>query len=1129
LRELCRAFFDASVRTRGQRYFEQGRVRLDSVEIEAVSAAVEGSSSRRYRTVLELDAASGDPVFLHMVCDCPHYEGGNLCKHLWAVVLALDERGWRRDLPRGTDVVVLHAEDQPFDAEGDSENTVGDTFGFDEDQEDPQEYLPSHRSATPTRALAGAHDGRWRALLNAAWRRQVAAEADPRAFPGAPEREAWFVVNPEASREHGGLVIEFHHRARRKDGTLGRVKREGVGWQSIARFGDAEDRRLIELLLGNEPVGAWGYDSGRYGDPGHSSGQRVAPVMVETLVPDLCATGRLVWHQGGDTEVSSFLPLAWDGGAPWALRVRCEAQAGKGGWQLSGELRRAGDTASPTAVRLVADDGLVIVGDRIARLAHPEHAGWVAAFASRAAFHVPAAERDAFLTHWWTMPARPQAELPDALALEEVQGEPLGCVELRSAGRSRLHGSRDVLLEVTFAYGAQRIEPETVTAALVDLDARRVVRRDRERERALLERLSELGARWSRGYYGSPPELRIATKRAGTLERTLGEEGWQVTVDGRRLRAPGVVSLSVSSGIDWFDLEGGVDFDGMSVALPALLGALRAGERSVDLPDGSRGALPEAWLERHGSIVRLGAADGEHLRFSRGQAMLLDALLAEQEAGAARVDAPFRRWRERLGGAGAVEPCDPPRLFRGTLREYQRDGLGWLRFLDEIEAGGCLADDMGLGKTVQVLALLEWWRTRRKRPERAQRPSLVVVPRSLVWNWLDEAARFAPGLRLLDYTGSGRAALRERFDEHDLVVTTYGTLRRDVAALKDRRFHYVILDEAQAIKNARSQVFKACRLLAAERRLAVTGTPVENHLGELWALFEFLNPGLLGAATAFESIARSAARSDPEVARQLGQGLKPFILRRTKEQVLDDLPPKTEQTLVCELAPKQRRHYEELRTYYRTLLDERIAVVGLGRAKIHVLEALLRLRQAACHPGLVDPARAGEPSAKIDALVESLRDVVDEGHKALVFSQFTRFLALVRTALEGAGITYEYLDGRTRDRAAKVERFQGDPDCPLFLVSLKAGGQGLNLTAADYVFILDPWWNPAVEAQAVDRTHRIGQTRPVFAYRLIAKDTVEEKIVKLQERKRALAEAVITQDDSVMRRLTVDDLELLLG
>ncbi len=380
---------------------------------------------------------------------------------------------------------------------------------------------------------------------------------------------------------------------------------------------------------------------------------------------------------------------------------------------------------------------------------------------------------------------------------------------------------------------------------------------------------------------------------------------------------------------------------------------------------------------------------------------------------------------------------------------------------------------------------------------------------------------------MLEHTGLTRDV--ELIAKHDLVLSTYGTLLRDAPQLAEIEFDYVVLDEAQAIKNASTASAKAVRLLRGAHRLALSGTPVENHLGELWSLFEFLNPGMLGEAKVLK-LAGGLARNPSEDARRLlAQALRPFILRRTKQQVARELPAKTEQTIFCELEATERKQYDELRKHYRESLLQRVKEQGLGRSKMHLLEALLRLRQAACHPGLLDQKRVGDPSAKLDLLMEQLDDLREEGHQALVFSQFTSLLAIVRSRLDSAGVKYEYLDGATRNRQERVDAFQNDKECSVFLISLKAGGLGLNLTAAEYVFLLDPWWNPAVEAQAVDRAHRIGQTRPVFAYRLIARDTVEERVLELQKTKRDLADAILGEDNSLIRDLKREDLELLLS
>ena len=450
-------------------------------------------------------------------------------------------------------------------------------------------------------------------------------------------------------------------------------------------------------------------------------------------------------------------------------------------------------------------------------------------------------------------------------------------------------------------------------------------------------------------------------------------------------------------------------------------------------------------------------------------------------------------------------------------------------FLRRFGFGGCLADDMGLGKTVQVLAMLEARRTKANMTKAT--PSLVVMPKSLIWNWGQEAARFTPRLKVLAHVGPERATNAAALTDVDLVLTTYGTMRSDLALLREIPFDTVILDEAQAIKNAASESAKAARLLRAEHRLALSGTPIENHLGELWSLFEFLNPGMLGAASAFEGLLKRG-RPDPDTLAALSRALRPFILRRTKEVVAPELPPKHEETILCELESPQRTLYNELRDHYRASLLGKLPVgdgAALGKSKILVLEALLRLRQAACHPGLIDKRRSGEDSAKQDVLLPRLEEVRAEGHKALVFSQFTSFLAILRARLDAGKIAYQYLDGAVEDRAERVARFQEDPSQSLFLISLKAGGVGLNLTAADYVFILDPWWNPAVEAQAIDRAHRIGQNKRVFVYRLLCRDTVEEKVAALQESKRGLAESIINASQSLVRDLDRETLEMLLS
>ena len=580
---------------------------------------------------------------------------------------------------------------------------------------------------------------------------------------------------------------------------------------------------------------------------------------------------------------------------------------------------------------------------------------------------VSAAAAPALLDALYALPVLPPLRLPDELNVSYLRVPPTPRLAV-SVPVSRQWGPSMTPLHLSFMYDGV-IVPSTQTAsAYFDADAKRVIHRDALHEQQAFEHLYAAGARQEYDYQTGQSAISIPHVRVDGLIATLVSEGWIVEHDGRRIRQAGTPRVEVTSGIDWFDLSVTIDFGEVSAALPELLAAWRRGERTVTLSDGSVGVLPAEWLTKYGGLATFGVAAGEVVRFTRTQVGLLDALLAAMPPAA--VDQQFAQARDALRRFDEIAPVDAPDGFQGVLRPYQRDGVGWLHFLREFGFGGCLADDMGLGKTIQVLAVLE-----ARRMERVG-PSLVVVPKSLVFNWQQEAARFTPNMRVLAHAGAQRTRAADDLDSYDLVLTTYATLRRDAALFKDVEFDYVILDEAQAIKNPRTESAKAARLLNGRHRLAMTGTPVENRLDDLWSIFEFLNPGLLGAASVFKMLGGDAMRGD-ESRMLLSRALRPFILRRTKSQVATDLPDRTEQTLYIDLEPEQRRLYDELRDHYRASLLDRIARDGINKAKIQILEALLRLRQAACHPGLIDPARAHEPSGKLDVLVSHV--VEDRG------------------------------------------------------------------------------------------------------------------------------------------------------
>ena len=874
---------------------------------------------------------------------------------------------------------------------------------------------------------------------------------------------------------------------------------------SLPYFLTPEDAPLFALLAGCSPSRA---APDRFG---HVQAMfDVPPGLVPEVLRRLVDTGRAHLAKAGGEADLQAPAIAWDDGE-YALALEVDAEPTEpGALAIVPVLVRANERVPVTEPAFFAP-GLVLFRDRLADLDEGGQREWIDAFRAGGPATIAESELSTLLSEIHARQAAPEVRLAPERAFARVQVTPRPYAILRTPA------TRGISVEVGLDYDGLRALPLDPGHAIVDRVRRRIVDRDEAQELAAIEAIEELGGEPVGGRFRIPKRDLLVVLRA------LLAKGWRVEVDGKLYRRATSFSMGVTSGIDWLDVTVDARFDGAALTLAELVTAMRHGRQMVLLADGSVADIPEEWLERLQRWSALAEPTSDTLRFRKSQAGLV-AALAEGESAIA-VDAPFEQARRELLAWDGIAPRDPPASFQGTLREYQRQALGWFGFLERFGFGGCLADDMGLGKTVQVLALLD------ARRSEGRGPSLVVAPRSLLFNWASEAARFAPGLRVHVHDGKGRDATGETLGAHDLVMTTYGLLRRDVEGLAKVPFEYVVLDEAQAIKTARSAAAKAARRIQAKHRLALTGTPIENHLGELASLLDFLNPGVLGASGALARLDAGVRRVDEETRVLLGRAVRPFFLRRTKAEVAKELPARVEQTIYCELEAEHRRIYDELRDHYRRQITRRIAKEGWGKSAVHVLEALLRLRQVACHPGLVDKTRRAESSAKLEALFAQLESARAEGHKALVFSQFTTLLGLVRARLDEAKVRYEYLDGATKDRAERVARFQSEADCSVFLLSLKAGGVGLNLPAADYVFLLDPWWNPATEAQAIDRAHRIGQTRTVFAYRLLARGTIEEKVEALQKEKRSLADSFFAADGggAALKGLTREDLEALLA
>ncbi|QDU95682.1 DEAD/DEAH box helicase [Lignipirellula cremea] len=1072
--------FDDRTRNRGHEYFTNNEIDLHQTDPRSFVGVVKGPLGAHTAAI---DAYEYEQGVLSTHCDCPQFKKGRFCKHLWATLLEIDSL---YEVPLKRNLRLIAG------------NGAADA--------------------------AEKQSNQWKSQIDA-----IAAESNRRVRdPGVvlrnKVRQTWFVIDVAETQAKGHLHLDFFYRESLVNGGWGKCRRMSYDRKSPPLFADSGDQELLDLLCGGQTGGGestshyrqwWGSQYSR----NEVSYVELFPATLKAALPLLTETDRLVWQLDSSQPFEDAEPLAWCGSEPWRFRLVVEATEDDNGWIIGGELYRDDESVRVEEPVLLSADGFVLFGDRIGLLEVGAEFSWIVALRREEKIEVPRKAGEELAAMLLSSAANCEVRLPEEFGWKEEAVDPqprLVIASQNTSKASRLYAS------LSFLYGDKPIALDDPQSSVVNPDKKVSHRRNRTKEQQLIANLRDLGLRPNTDRHKNEAHVWLQRKQLSQVVHNLTGLGWSVEAEGRKIRKAGSFSLSVSSNVDWFELDGGCDFEGQTVALPALLAAVRKGEKFVVLDDGTQGMLPEEWLEQYGALAELGKAKGDSLRFAHSQAALLDALLAAQDN--VETDEQFLEIRDRLRSFSGIEPKHEIESFQGELREYQREGLGWLNFLQEYRFGGCLADDMGLGKTIQVLAMLE---DRRVNGEEGRGPSLAVVPRSLVFNWIDEAAQFTPQLKVANYTGPGRETVLENMNDYDLLVTTYGTLRRDIVQLREKTFDFAILDEAQAIKNDKSQAAKACRLLPARRRLAMTGTPVENHLGELWSLFEFLNPGMLGRSSTFARLAKNGG--DHEGLRVLASALRPFMLRRTKQQVLTELPEKTEQTLVCEMGSRQRKLYDELRDYYRASLTQEVQKQGFAKSKIHVLEALLRLRQAACHPGLVSEKNAGVPSAKLDMLADQIAEVVAEGHKALVFSQFTSFLRIVRARLDEMNVRYEYLDGRTRNRKEKVDAFQNDPECPLFLISLKAGGHGLNLTAADYVFILDPWWNPAVEAQAIDRAHRIGQTQRVFAYRLICRDTVEDKIIQLQQSKRDLADAIVASNNSVISDLTAEDLELLLS
>ncbi len=663
----------------------------------------------------------------------------------------------------------------------------------------------------------------------------------------------------------------------------------------------------------------------------------------------------------------------------------------------------------------------------------------------------------------------------------------------------------------------------------------RMIRRNKERENEFIQQLHSLHSNFIR----SENSFNLILKGTEVLrnnwfflfvdamkEFNVPVVGFEVLKNYRFNTAKPKTMIQISNGVDWFDAKVDVVFGNQKVTIEEIKRALSNKQQYVHLADGTLGILPDEWLKKYALLFRVGEGKQHQLRLSKYHLSVIDELYSGIDE--TEVMIKLEEKYERLRSFNRIKEVDPPKDLSQVLRPYQVAGYHWLHYLSEVGWGGILADDMGLGKTIQALSTLQLYKEKQKTMS-----VLVVCPTTLMFNWENEIKKFTPQLTHLIHHGGERQRNKKIFSQYDVVITTYGTLRSDIKFMMENEFDYIVLDESQAIKNPQSKVTKAACLLNAKNRLCMSGTPLQNNTFDIYAQMNFLNPGMLGSVEYFRNefatpIDKFGEKEQKDHLRKL---LFPFILRRTKEQVAKDLPEKTETILFCEMEEEQRTIYDAYRNDYRDKILGVISEQGIDRSQLTILQGLMKLRQICDSPAIMNEAeKLPNVSVKLDELAREITENIGN-HKALVFSQFLGMLGLIREKLTEIGVKYEYFDGSTSavDREKAIQSFQQNDDVRVFLISLKAGGVGLNLTAADYVYIVDPWWNPAVEQQAIDRTHRIGQTKNIFAYRMICKDTIEDKILQLQEKKRALAKDLVSDDDGFVKTLTREDVEYLFS
>lgn len=1076
--ELVVKEFDPNVRSKGYSFFIRKQFKLTDITTKDIRSEVYGV--HKYNVLLHFD---DDKQNLKYECTCTHFKQGFNCPHIWASLLAIEKNIKTEDFTS-----KVHYFYQQRKRIEDSKN---------------------QEATTAAVAKTAGSEPYWKRSLDKA-RDAFQGKKVISEFRSAQNeflKKGFYVLDIPSSLSYRQLVMHFRIQERKYNGEFGLMKKGELNQEKVPFFENSAEQEVLWDLIGRVEKNYFSKSQSSVfnefivnPDQNESILTRIAE-MNQLYRLKKNKTGMYIDFHAGDVVQ---YPLVNE---TWYLDLHL-FEFDKEDYKLTAVLKNEKNQTRDIKEVVGYLDKYIFFEDFMAYFDSPKYGMWFEALSLKPMIISKDEAFDFLNTYWLNYTNTPNIHLPPELKFEEVHSVLPQCkVILHVSEESTSH-----IAEIQFVYDKYQVDGN-YQEYILDLNQKLKVKRHHEKESQFLNDFHAISPNKKSGFKS---EFRFFNSQLTDIIEKFNMHDWLIFLNKGQLKKAKDLNIKVSHQVDWLDLKVDLKVGNVTVEWPEILKALKNNTNLVQLSDGSNAFLTQDILNRIKPYFEVGSLQKDGIRLNRIQTLFLKSYIDKE------FDIPTDNQMESiLEELAELKPVKLSAAFKGELRDYQKKGVSWLHILSENSLGGILADDMGLGKTIQMLAVL----SKAAAAKTENKISLIVAPKSLVFNWKNEMEKFTPNLKILTYFGPDRKEELKDVKKYDVFLTTYHTLRNDIELLKDIPFYNFILDEAQNIKNPKSQVTLSTKLVQASKRFALTGTPIENSIGDLISILSVVTPGLIT-----DSLAQKFMRlSEAEDLKRVSRALSPFILRRTKDQVLKDLPQKTEQILYCELNDEERAKYDEVRQYYWQKLNPRIKDGGAGQSKIEILGALLRLRQLCCHMGLVEKKANIASSSKFDLLIEQIQTIINEGHKALVFSSFTSLLKLLSQQLHEKSISFEYLDGQTKDREQRVNNFQTNQDISLFLLSLKAGGVGLNLTAADYVFIIDPWWNPAAESQAIDRCYRIGQTKKVFAYKLIAKNTVEEKIIKLQERKKNIANQVISSDAGILKELSVEDLTELFN